>query len=171
MNTTLPGLRVIEYVEGEKKVVRGATAVGEILESSPGNWSGAQPLSYEYRWLRCKSGKCTVITPWEPGEEGKGEQFPLSEEDAGYQFEAQVAARHEDEARGIATSAPSEIVKAESEGRKVTAEYANVEDVDGLVFGGLNGKPLEPVQYEFRLSSEGGPKAEKNRTFLVAPGP
>jgi alpha-tubulin suppressor-like RCC1 family protein len=171
LNTTLPVLRVIEYVEGEKKVIRGATAVGEILESSPGNWSGAQPLSYEYRWLRCKSGKCTVITPWVPGEEAKGEQLPLTEEDAGYQFEAQVAARHEGEARGIATSAPSEIVKAESEGRKVTAEYANVEGVDGFVFGQLNGKPLEPVQYEFKLSSEGGPKAEKNRTFLVAPSP
>ena len=118
---------MIEYVEGEKKVIRGATAVGEILEASPGNWSGTQPLSYEYRWLRCKSGKCTVITPWLQGEEAKGEQLPLTEEDAGYQFEAQVAARHEGEARGIATTAPSEIVKAESEGRKVTAEYANVE--------------------------------------------
>ena len=170
-NTTLPVLRVIEYVEGEKKVVRGATAVGEILETSSGNWSGTQPLSYEYRWLRCKTGKCTAVTPWQPGEEAKGEELPLTEEDAGYQFEAQVAARHEGEARGIATSAPSEIVKGESEGRKVTAEYANVEGVDGYLFGQLYGKPLEPVQYELKLSSEGGPKAQKSRTFLVAPGP
>jgi len=171
VNVTLPLLRVIEYVEGEKKVIRGATAVGEILESSPGNWSGVTPLSYEYRWLRCKNGKCTVITPWEPGEEARGEELVLTEEDAGYQFEAQVAARHEGEARGIATSGPSEIVKAESEGRKVTAEYANVEGVDGYLFGQLYGKPLEAVLYEFRLSSEGGPKAQKSRTFLLAPGP
>ena len=168
---TLPLLRVIEYVEGEKKVIRGATAVGEILETSTGNWTGTQPLSYEYRWLRCKSGKCTPITPWTPGEEAKGEELPLNEEDAGYQFEAQVAARHEGETRGIATTAASEIVKAESEGRKVTAEYANVEGVDGYVFGQLYGKPLEPVQYELKLSSEGGPKAQKIRTFLVTPAP
>ena len=171
VNTTLPLLRVIEYVEGEKKVIRGATAVGEILETSPGNWSGLQPLSYEYRWLRCKSGKCTVITPWLQGEEAKGEQLLLTEEDAGYQFEAQVAARHEGEARGIATTAASEIVKAESEGRKVTAEYTNAEGLDGYVFGQLYGKPLEPVLYELKLSSEGGPKAQKIRTFLLAPGP
>ncbi len=171
VNTTLPGLRVIEYVEGEKKVIRGATAVGEILETSPGNWTGTQPLSYEYRWLRCKSGKCAAITPWLQGEEAKGEQLLLTEEDAGYQFEAQVAARHEGEARGIATTAASEIVKAESEGRKVTAEYTNAEGLDGYVFGQLYGKPLEPVLYELKLSSEGGPKAQKLRTFLVAPGP
>ncbi len=171
VNVTLPLLRVIEYVEGEKKVIRGATAVGETLETSTGNWTGTQPLSYEYRWLRCKSGKCTPITPWAPGEEAKGEELPLTEEDAGYQFEAQVAARHEGETRGIATTAASEIVKAESEGRKVTAEYANVEGVDGYLFGQLYGKPLEPVQYELKLSAEGGPKAQKIRTFLVTPAP
>jgi alpha-tubulin suppressor-like RCC1 family protein len=168
---TLPIQRVIEYVEGEKKVIRGATAVGEILETSPGNWSGTQPLSYEYRWLRCKSGKCTPVTAWSPGEEAKGEEFPLTEEDAGYQFEAEVAARHEGEAAGIATSAPSEIVKAESEGRKVTAEYQNAEGLDGYTFAQLNGEPLEPVLYELKLSSEGGPKAQKVRTFLVSPAP
>jgi alpha-tubulin suppressor-like RCC1 family protein len=171
VNVTLPLLRVIEYVEGEKKVIKGATAVGETLEASTGNWSGTQPLSYEYRWLRCKSGKCSPITPWAPGEEAKGEELPLTEEDAGYQFEAQVAARHEGETRGIATTAASEIVKAESEGRKVTAEYANVEGVDGYLFGALSGKPLEPVQYELKLSAEGGPKAQKIRTFLVTPAP
>ena len=151
---TLPILRVIEYVEGEKKVVRGATAVGEILETSPGNWSGTQPLSYEYRWLRCKSAKCTPVTAWSPGEEAKGEEFLLTEEDAGYQFEAQVAARHEGEAAGTATSAPSEIVKAESEGRKVTAEYQNAEGLDGYLFAQLYGEPLEPALYELKLSSK-----------------
>ena len=82
-----------------------------------------------------------------------------------------MAARHEGEAPGIATTAASEIVKAESEGRKLTAEYTNAEGLYGYAFGQLYGKPLEPVLYELKLSSEGGPKAQKVRTFLMAPGP
>jgi alpha-tubulin suppressor-like RCC1 family protein len=170
-NVTLPGLRTIEYIEGEKHVVKNATAVGETLESSPGNWTGTAPLTYEYRWLRCKSSKCSAITPWVAGGEAKGEELLLNEEDAGFTFEAQVAARHEGEARGIATTAPSEIVKAEGEGRKTSAEYTNIEGLDGVFFNQLEGKPLEAAQYEYKLSSQGGPKTNKQRTFLVTPLP
>lgn len=168
-NVTLPVLHTFEYIEGEKHVVRSATVVGQDLETSSGNWSGTAPFNYEYRWLRCKSGKCSPITPWVSGE-AKGQELLLTEEDAGFQFEAQVAARHEHEARGIATSTPSETVKAEGEGRKTSAEFVGVEGLDGHPFNQFEGKPLESVQYEYKLSSQGGPKP-KTRTFIATPLP
>jgi hypothetical protein len=95
----------------------------------------------------------------------------LTEADAGFQMEVQVAARHESEARGIATSEPTEVVKAEGERRKASAEPITVSGLDGRLFNRFEGKPLETVQYEFKLSSLGGPKGTKVRTFLATPLP
>jgi alpha-tubulin suppressor-like RCC1 family protein len=175
-NTTLPMLRVFEVVEGEPKKVKGEAAVRQFLEATPGNWTGTQPLNYEYRWLRCKDSKCSAVTPWlagaseTKGSEPKSEPFQLTEEDAGYAFEAEVAAHHEGEAHGLATSTPSEIIKAEGEGRNSKAEYINLDGANGTLIRQLKGEPLEAVQYEIKLSSQGGPKA-KTRTMVVAPHP
>jgi hypothetical protein len=166
-NETLPILHTIEYVNGEKKVASGGAYEGEFLETSTGNWSGATPLTYEYRWLRCKNGTCSPVNSWTPGGEAKGELLELTEEDVGYTFEAQVSARHENETRGIATTTPSEIVKEAGENRKGASELAKVEGLDGHLFSEFAGKPLEAEQYEFKLSTVGGPKA-KTRTFVAA---
>jgi hypothetical protein len=167
VNETLPIIRTIEYVNGQKKVASGGSFVGEFLETSTGNWSGATPLTYEYRWLRCKNGKCSPINSWTAGGEAKGEEHELTEEDVGYTFEAQVSARHENETRGIATTTPSEIIKEEGESRTGASELAKVEGLDGHLFSSFLGKPLEPVQYEFIISTGGGPKV-KTRALVAA---
>jgi Glycosyl hydrolase family 26 len=37
-------------------VVSGTAQVGKTLTSSTGTWSGTQPLTYAYQWLRCDAG-------------------------------------------------------------------------------------------------------------------
>ena len=36
-------------------IISGAAIVGRTLSGSPGTWSGKQPISYKYQWLRCKA--------------------------------------------------------------------------------------------------------------------
>jgi hypothetical protein len=36
--------------------VIGRAAVGEFLDSTTGNWTGAQPITYAYQWQLCNSG-------------------------------------------------------------------------------------------------------------------
>ena len=167
---TKPVLRVIGYENGKKIVIKGEAAVGDSLETTSGNWSGTPPLTYEYRWLRCKGSTCTPVTSWAAGgEESKGEEFQLTEGDAGYTFEAEVSARHETEARGFEYSGLSEMIKAEGEGRNSKSEYVNLDGVNGYLLSELYENPLEPEQYEVRLSGGETIKGQKNRVMVVAP--
>jgi Concanavalin A-like lectin/glucanases superfamily len=38
----------------------GSKTLGSTLTASPGTWSGAGPITYEYRWFRCASGQTTT---------------------------------------------------------------------------------------------------------------
>ena len=48
--------------------ISGAAQQGQSLLASPGNWNGAAPITFSYRWLRCdKSGNhCGYITSPSP---------------------------------------------------------------------------------------------------------
>jgi hypothetical protein len=43
--------------------ISGSPALGQTLVASPGTWTGTQPISYSYQWLRCNSSGagCLVI--------------------------------------------------------------------------------------------------------------
>jgi hypothetical protein len=43
---------------------RGAMLVGQVVTAEPGTWTGRQPISFSYRWLRCNSagGECASIS-------------------------------------------------------------------------------------------------------------
>src|ERR1051325_10293867 len=36
-------------------VLSGTAVAGATLQTSAGTWSGAQPITYAYRWMRCAS--------------------------------------------------------------------------------------------------------------------
>ncbi len=44
--------------------VSGTVAVGQTLRAARGSWSGTDPITYDYRWLRCDQdgGSCAVIS-------------------------------------------------------------------------------------------------------------
>ena len=43
--------------------VSGTTLVGSVVTANPGTWTGAQSLSFSYRWLRCNTqgGECVSV--------------------------------------------------------------------------------------------------------------
>src|SRR5262249_40851181 len=36
--------------------VEGTMTTGSVITANPGSWSGKQPISFSFRWLRCDSG-------------------------------------------------------------------------------------------------------------------
>jgi hypothetical protein len=43
--------------------VAGSVLVGSVVTADPGKWTGRQPITFSYRWLRCNSagGECAAI--------------------------------------------------------------------------------------------------------------
>jgi hypothetical protein len=69
---------------------RGQTVVGQVLTAEPGTWSGRQPISYAYRWLRCNSagGECAAIAG------GTSRSYRVAQSDVGRKLRFNVTARN-----------------------------------------------------------------------------
>lgn len=158
-NTLAPHIHPYELVEGEWVKAKLKEAVGDLLVASPGNWSGTQPISsYEYQWLLCKGGgQCAAIAG------ATSSEYTIPEEDAGKTIEVSVTARNGVKPAGVATSEPTEVIKAEGEGRKSPATRIKLEGLDGVLIGEL----AEP-QYEVKLNSTEASGRGKARVMVLA---
>jgi alpha-tubulin suppressor-like RCC1 family protein len=166
IDTTLPRLRVLEIEGEEAQVIKTEAAVGQYLEASSGAWSGSVPMSYEYQWLRCRTGRCATI----PG--AQTDRYRLTEEDAGSAIEAKVTARNGVKPDGVAVSEPSDVVKGPGEGRRAKAESVKLKGGQRYVIDQFDQLPLSAIPYEVKLASGTGAKGErKTRTFVVTPLP
>lgn len=69
---------------------RGAMLVGQVVTAEPGTWTGRQPISFAYRWLRCNSagGECVAI------EGGTSRGYRVSSSDIGHKLRFNVTARN-----------------------------------------------------------------------------
>jgi hypothetical protein len=76
MNTSPPG-------------VGGTATVGSVLTASPGSWTGKQPITFSFRWLRCNSagGECISIG-------ANGSSYRLSSADVGHKIRFDLTARN-----------------------------------------------------------------------------
>jgi hypothetical protein len=70
--------------------VAGSPLNGSVLTADPGGWSGRQPITFSYRWLRCNSagGDCVAV----PG--GTGRSIRLTSADVGHKMRFNVTARN-----------------------------------------------------------------------------
>ncbi|MEA3511429.1 MAG: carboxypeptidase regulatory-like domain-containing protein, partial [Actinomycetota bacterium] len=68
--------------------VSGVAKVGELLSGDRGSWSGTEPISYAYQWLRCDSGgsSCVAVSG------ATGLSYLLVSGDAGSRFVFEVEA-------------------------------------------------------------------------------
>ena len=70
--------------------VRGTTTVGSVLTADPGSWTGVQPISYSYRWLRCNTqgGSCVSIAG------ATGQTYRLTSADVNRKIRFNLTARN-----------------------------------------------------------------------------
>ena len=70
--------------------VQGTLTTGSVVTASPGSWSGKQPISFSYRWLRCNSagGQCASISG------ANGSTYRLTSSDVGHKIRFNVTARN-----------------------------------------------------------------------------
>jgi hypothetical protein len=69
---------------------RGSAVVGQVVTAEPGTWTGRQPISFSYRWLRCNSagGECAAISG------GTSRSYRVSQSDVGHKLRFNVTARN-----------------------------------------------------------------------------
>lgn len=69
---------------------RGSMVVGQVVTAEPGTWTGRQPISYSYRWLRCNNagGECASIAG------GTSRNYRVSSSDVGRKLRFNVTARN-----------------------------------------------------------------------------
>ena len=86
--------------------ISGTPEVGQALTSNAGSWSGAQPISFAYRWRRCdqNGGSCSDISG------ATSQAYTLKSVDAGNTLRLRVTASNS-AGSSSATSAPSAVVK------------------------------------------------------------
>ena len=70
--------------------VRGTTTVGSVVTADPGSWTGVQPISYSYRWLRCNTqgGSCVSIAG------ATGQTYRLASADVNRKIRFNLTARN-----------------------------------------------------------------------------
>jgi len=96
--------------------ISGTPQDGQLLNASPGTWSGTQPMTYGYQWLRCDSSgaNCSPI----PG--ATSASYLVTSADVGSTLRVQVTATNS-VGSGTATSNATAVVQPGSTGNNVVA--------------------------------------------------
>jgi len=71
-------------------LVTGSALVGTVATAQPGTWTGRQPISFAYAWLRCNNagGECAAIAG------ATGRTYRLTSADVGHKVRVNVTARN-----------------------------------------------------------------------------
>ena len=91
--------------------VTGTPRVGEVLRTTRGQWTGTQPISYDFRWYRCQgagapdASDCTRIA------NAENATYVLRQADAGFRIRSQVVASNAD-GSATATSNPTSPIQS-----------------------------------------------------------
>jgi alpha-tubulin suppressor-like RCC1 family protein len=85
-------------ISGIPKEGRTLALEGETLTASEGTWTGAQPISYVYRWEHCTAqGTCSSI-------EGPGNSYVVRTSDVGDTIQVSVTAKNSEATEGVSAS-------------------------------------------------------------------
>jgi hypothetical protein len=138
--------------------ISGSPKQGQTLTVSNGNWSGKQPITFAYQWLRCDQNgdACVDIA-------GAGNQtYALAAADVGTTLRARVTAKNTD-GQNAATTVPTATIAKASAPAGTAVAIGDVSLPNRLIITGVSFSPNplrshDSVSARFRVSdSEGHP--------------
>jgi len=89
--------------------VSGTPRVGQVLRTTRGEWTGTEPISYEFRWFRCEGAGAPDASNCRRISNADNATYVLRQADAGFRIRSQVIARNDD-GRDTATSNPTPVI-------------------------------------------------------------
>ncbi len=91
--------------------ISGRAEQGRTLSASPGSWSGTEPISFAYQWVRCGSdggrsdgGDCAIVSG------ATSRDHRLGSSDVGFRMRVRVTATNSDGSRTAASNPTSTVV-------------------------------------------------------------
>ena len=91
--------------------VTGTPRVGAVLRTTRGQWTGTQPISYEFRWYRCQGAGAPDASNCQRISNAGDNTYVLRQADAGFRIRSQVVASNAD-GSATATSNPTSPVQS-----------------------------------------------------------
>lgn len=146
--------------------ISGTPQEGQTLTANPGNWTGPQPITYAYQWLRCgrNGGSCSAISG------ANQNTYVLKRVDVGTTLRVRVTATNRDGSTQ-ATSVPSAVIQrapappAPARGCNAAAplQVANISLPDRLLVDQHSVSPrivrrsTQAITVRFRVTCNGKP--------------
>ena len=138
--------------------VSGTPKQGQTLTVSNGSWTGKQPITFTYQWLRCNNNgdSCADI----PG--ATKQTYTLASADVGATMRARVTAKNSD-GENAATTVPSAVIAKAGAPAGTAVAIGDVALPNRLIVSGVSFSPnplrsRSSVTARFRVSdSEGHP--------------
>ncbi len=132
--------------------IAGEAREGVQLMAGPGTWSGTQPISYSYEWLRCSAGSCSEV--------GSGAAYTAVEADVGATLEVKVVGSNS-QGTTAATSAATESVKGNAPSELSAPAIAEASEgrTAALSPGSWRGTGLITYTYSWRECAPSDPEA------------
>jgi hypothetical protein len=136
--------------------ISGTPKQGETLTVANGSWSGKQPITFSYQWLRCNSSgdSCADI----PG--ATNQTYALTPADVGATLRARVTAKNSDGSNS-ATTVPTATIAKASAPAGTAISISDVSLPDRLIISGVSFSPNPlrshtSVTARFRVSDSSG---------------
>jgi hypothetical protein len=120
--------------------ISGTPQLGQTLTANPGSWTGSQPITFTFQWLRCdqNGGACGNVSA------GTGSTHLLTSADVGHAMRVRVQAKNPFGATS-ATTVPTAAVSATANGCPIGTNVINVSQMGlpaRLVVDGLHFTPM-----------------------------
>ncbi len=133
--------------ESEAPAISGEAKQGQLLTASSGKWSGTEPISYEYEWLRCNASGAECAQAAAPS---LLPTYPVAAADVGHKLRVRVTATNiagkgeadSEPTAEVGGTAPENVIAPTVLGLDITGQTLTANE--GLWTG------TEPIGYAFQ---------------------